>query len=259
MDCINLLFDMESHMEKIALITGSKGGIGSAITSQLVDDGYRVIATYFTGKLECAQQWFDENNFKSEQVRLFELDVTDTEQCAERLAKLLEEEGTIDVVINNAGITKDGVFKKMSAQSWKDVIDTNLNSVFNVTQPLFATMCEKGGGRVVNISSVNGIKGQFGQTNYSAAKAGMIGFTKALAAEGARSGVTVNAVAPGYTMTPMVEMMKPEALDYIKDQIPMRRLAGTEEIAKAVGFLVSDAGAYITGETLSVNGGLHMQ
>ncbi|MBA5764399.1 SDR family oxidoreductase [Vibrio sp. 404] len=246
-------------MKKIALITGSKGGIGSAITSQLVDDGYRVIATHFTGKLECAQKWFDENNFNPEQVRLFELDVTDTEQCAERLAKLLEEEGTIDVVINNAGITKDGVFKKMTAQSWKDVIDTNLNSVFNVTQPLFATMCEKGGGRVVNISSVNGIKGQFGQTNYSAAKAGMIGFTKALAAEGARSGVTVNAVAPGYTMTPMVEMMKPEALDYIKDQIPMRRLAGTEEIAKAVGFLVSDAGAYITGETLSVNGGLHMQ
>ncbi|GAK84855.1 acetoacetyl-CoA reductase [Vibrio ponticus] len=246
-------------MKKLALITGSKGGIGSAITTQLVEDGYRVIATHFTGKRECAQKWFDENNFTEQQVRLFELDVTDTEQCAERLANLLEEEGTVDVVINNAGITKDGVFKKMTAQAWKDVIDTNLNSVFNVTQPLFATMCEKGGGRVINISSVNGIKGQFGQTNYSAAKAGMIGFTKALAAEGARSGVTVNAVAPGYTMTPMVEMMKPEALDYIKGQIPMGRLAGTEEIAKAVSFLVSDAGAYITGETLSVNGGLHMQ
>ncbi|GAB2651070.1 SDR family oxidoreductase [Vibrio panuliri] len=246
-------------MEKIALITGSKGGIGSAITSQLVKDGYRVIATHSTGKRECAQKWFEVNKFTSDQVRLFELDVTDTQQCAERLRQLLEDEGTVDVVINNAGITKDGVFKKMTAQSWKDVIDTNLNSVFNVTQPLFAPMCEKGGGRVINISSVNGIKGQFGQTNYSAAKAGMIGFTKALAAEGARSGVTVNAVAPGYTMTPMVEMMKPETLDFIKGQIPMGRLAASDEIAKAVSFLISDAGAYITGETLSVNGGLHMQ
>ncbi|WP_194437146.1 SDR family oxidoreductase [Vibrio fluminensis] len=246
-------------MEKIALITGSKGGIGSAITSQLVEDGYRVIATHSPGKRECAQRWFDENNYSSNKVRLFELDVTDTEQCAERLTQLLVEEGTVDVVINNAGITKDGVFKKMTAQAWKDVIDTNLNSVFNVTQPLFAAMCEKGGGRVINISSVNGIKGQFGQTNYSAAKAGMIGFTKALAAEGARSGVTVNAVAPGYTMTPMVELMKPETLDFIKGQIPMGRLAESVEIAKSVSFLISDAGAYITGETLSVNGGLHMQ
>ncbi|MDA0148410.1 SDR family oxidoreductase [Vibrio sp. LaRot3] len=246
-------------MEKIALITGSKGGIGSAISNKLVEQGYRVIATYFTGKHECAQKWFKENGFTQEQVRLFELDVTDTEQCAERLAALLNEEGTVDVVINNAGITRDGVFKKMTAESWKDVIDTNLNSVFNVTQPLFATMCEKGGGRVINISSVNGIKGQFGQTNYCAAKAGMIGFSKALAAEGARAGVTVNVVAPGYTLTPMVEMMKPEALEFIKDQIPMRRLAEPQEIAEAVSFLVSDAGAYITGETLSVNGGLYMQ
>ncbi|KII75948.1 SDR family oxidoreductase [Vibrio renipiscarius] len=246
-------------MKKIALITGSKGGIGSAISSQLVADGYRVIATYYTGKLECAQKWFSEKHFTDEQVRLFELDVTNTAECSERLAQLLVEEGTIDVVINNAGITRDGVFKKMTADAWKEVIDTNLNSVFNITQPLFAAMCEKGGGRVINISSVNGIKGQFGQTNYSAAKAGMIGFSKALAAEGARSGVTVNVVAPGYTLTPMVEMMKPEALEFIKNQIPMNRLAEPEEIAQAVGFLVSDAGAYITGETLSVNGGLHMQ
>ncbi|EGU47758.1 acetoacetyl-CoA reductase [Vibrio ichthyoenteri ATCC 700023] len=246
-------------MKKIALITGSKGGIGSAISSQLVADGYRVIATYYTGKLECAKQWFAEKHFTEDQVRLFELDVTNTAECADRLATLLSEEGTIDVVINNAGITRDGVFKKMTADAWKEVIDTNLNSVFNITQPLFSAMCEKGGGRVVNISSVNGIKGQFGQTNYSAAKAGMIGFSKALAAEGARSGVTVNVVAPGYTMTPMVEMMKPEALEFIKNQIPMSRLAEPAEIAQAVSFLVSDAGAYITGETLSVNGGLHMQ
>ncbi|HAS6084380.1 SDR family oxidoreductase [Vibrio vulnificus] len=245
-------------MKKVALITGSKGGIGSAISSQLVENGYRLIATYYTGNHQCALDWFYEKGFTEDQVRLFELDVTNTEECADRLSKLLEEEGTIDVVVNNAGITRDGVFKKMTPQSWFDVINTNLNSVFNVTQPLFAAMCEKGGGRVINISSVNGLKGQFGQANYSAAKAGMIGFSKALAYEGARSGVTVNVVAPGYTATPMVEQMRDEVLEGIKSQIPMQRLATPEEIAKAVAFLVSDAGAYITGETLSVNGGLYM-
>ncbi|MBE3657095.1 beta-ketoacyl-ACP reductase [Vibrio navarrensis] len=245
-------------MKKVALITGSKGGIGSAISSQLVQDGYRVVATYFTGNYQCALDWFNEKGFTEDQVRLFELDVTNTQECAERLSQLLEEEGTIDAVINNAGITRDGVFKKMRAEAWHDVINTNLNSVFNVTQPLFSAMCEKGNGRVINISSVNGLKGQFGQTNYSAAKAGMIGFSKALALEGARNGVTVNVIAPGYTLTPMVEQMNPEVLENIKAQIPMRRLATPDEIAKAVSFLMSDAGAYITGETLSVNGGLYM-
>ena len=245
-------------MKKLALITGSKGGIGSAISSKLVADGYRVIATYFTGNYQCALEWFNEKQFTEDQVRLFELDVTNTEECALSLSKLLQEEGTFDVLVNNAGITRDCVFKKMSAEAWKEVIETNLNSLFNVTQPLFAPMCEKGNCRVINISSVNGLKGQFGQTNYSAAKAGMIGFSKALAAEGARSGVTVNVIAPGYTSTPMVEQIKPEVLDSIKNQIPMKRLATPVEIAEAVGFLASDSGAYITGETLSVNGGLYM-
>ncbi|MGR5236932.1 SDR family oxidoreductase [Vibrio alfacsensis] len=245
-------------MKKVALITGSKGGIGSAITSQLVNDGFRVIATYSTGNYESASQWFNEKGFDKDQVRLFELDVTDTTECSDKLVQLLQEEGTIDVVINNAGITRDGVFKRMTAQAWNDVINTNLNSLFNVTQPVFSAMCEKGSGRIINISSVNGLKGQFGQTNYSAAKAGMIGFSKALAYEGARSGVTVNVIAPGYTGTPMVEKMKPEVLESITNQIPMGRLASPEEIAASVSFLASDAGAYITGETLSVNGGLHM-
>ncbi|MGC9402112.1 SDR family oxidoreductase [Vibrio genomosp. F10] len=245
-------------MKKLALITGSKGGIGSAISSKLVSDGYRVIATYYTGNHQCALDWFVEKEFNDDQVRLFELDVTNAAECAERLSNLLQEEGTIDVLVNNAGITKDSVFKKMTLDAWRDVIETNLNSLFNVTQPLFAPMCEKGSGRVINISSVNGLKGQFGQTNYSAAKAGMIGFSKALAAEGARSGVTVNVVAPGYTATPMVQQMKPEVLESIKSQIPMKRLATPEEIAESVSFLASDAGAYITGETLSVNGGLYM-
>ncbi|HGS4461729.1 TPA: SDR family oxidoreductase [Vibrio metschnikovii] len=245
-------------MKKVALITGSKGGIGSAISSQLVADGYRVVATYYTGNYQCAIDWFNEKGFTEQQVRLFELDVTDTEQCSERLTQLLSEEGSIDVVVNNAGITRDSQLKKMSAEDWFDVINTNLNSVFNVTRSLFAAMCEKGQGRIINISSVNGLKGQFGQVNYAAAKAGMIGFTKALALEGARSGVTVNAVAPGYTATPMVEQMREEVLASIKSQIPMQRLATPEEIAKAVSFLAGDGGAYITGETLSVNGGLYM-
>ncbi len=245
-------------MKKVALITGSKGGIGSAISSQLVADGYRVVATYYTGNYQCAIDWFNEKGFTEQQVRLFELDVTDTEQCSERLTQLLSEEGSIDVVVNNAGISRDSQLKKMSAEDWFDVINTNLNSVFNVTRPLFSAMCEKGQGRIINISSVNGLKGQFGQVNYAAAKAGMIGFTKALALEGARSGVTVNAVAPGYTATPMVEQMREEVLASIKSQIPMQRLATPEEIAKAVSFLAGDGGAYITGETLSVNGGLYM-
>ncbi|WP_439437237.1 SDR family oxidoreductase [Salinivibrio costicola] len=246
-------------MKKLALVTGAKGGIGSAITEKLVEDNYRVIATHSTGGKASALDWFEEKGFKQDQVRLFELDVTDTAQCAARLAKLLEEEGTIDVLVNNAGITRDSVFKKMDADKWHDVINTNLNSLFNVTQPLFATMCEKGGGRIINISSVNGQKGQFGQANYAAAKAGMMGFSKSLAAEGARAGVTVNVVAPGYTATPMVTAMREDVLESITNQIPMKRLAKPEEIAASVAYLASEAGAYITGETLSVNGGLYMQ
>ncbi len=246
-------------MNKLALITGSDGGIGSTITEKLVSQGYRVIAAYFTGNLQCAEQLVKEKNFTTDQVRLFELDVTDTEQCAKRLAQLLEEEGTIDVLVNNAGITRDGQFKKMTAENWHSVINTNLNSLFNVTQPLFAAMCEKGNCRVINISSVNGLKGQFGQTNYSAAKAGMIGFTKALAYEGARAGVTANVIAPGYTATPMVSAIREDILESIRNEVPMKRLARPEEIAEAVAYLASDAGAYITGETLSVNGGLYMK
>lgn len=246
-------------MKKLALITGSNGGIGSAISVKLVEQGYRVIAAYLTGELSIAQQWFDDKKFTTDQVRLFELDVTNTQQCETRLLTLLEEEGTIDVLVNNAGITRDGQFKKMSAENWHAVINTNLNSLFNVTHPLFAAMCEKGNCRVINISSVNGLKGQFGQTNYSAAKAGVIGFTKALALEGARSGVTANVVAPGYTGTPMVEAMREDALASIKNEIPMKRLATPSEIAGAVAYLASEDGAYVTGETLSINGGLYMK
>ncbi|KKD00292.1 MULTISPECIES: SDR family oxidoreductase [Photobacterium] len=245
-------------MTKVALVTGAKGGIGSAITQGLVDAGYRVIATYFpTGEAK-AKEWFAENNYSDSQVRLLPLDVTDAAYCEEALTTLLKEEGKIDVLVNNAGITRDSTFKRMTVQQWKEVMSTNLDSLFNVTHPLFASMCDNGFGRIINISSVNGLKGQFGQANYSAAKAGMIGFTKALAAEGARYGVTVNAIAPGYTGTPMVEAIKPEVLDAIKAEIPMKRLAQPNEVSASVNFLASDAAAYITGETLSVNGGLYM-
>lgn len=245
-------------MSKKALVTGAKGGIGSSITRALVDAGYLVIATYSPNGEDKAKEWLKQNNYSNEQVRLLPLDVTDTAYCSEALTALLQQEGNIDVLVNNAGITRDSTFKRMTAEQWHEVISTNLNSLYNVTHPLFASMCENRSGRIINISSVNGLKGQFGQANYSAAKAGMIGFTKALAAEGARSGVTVNAVAPGYTGTPMVEAIRPEVLDAIKAEIPMKRLATPEEVAAAVTYLASDAAAYITGETLSVNGGLHM-
>lgn len=179
--------------------------------------------------------------------------------CRDTLGRLLQDEGRVDVLVNNAGITRDGAFKRMTPEQWFEVIHTNLCSLYNVTQPLFDAMCEQRDARIINISSVNGQKGQFGQVNYSAAKAGMLGFTKALAAEGARFGVTVNAIAPGYTATPMVEAIRTDILDSIKADIPMRRLAKPEEIAAAVVFLASEAGAYITGETLAINGGLYMK
>ncbi|WP_041394923.1 SDR family oxidoreductase [Photobacterium profundum] len=246
-------------MNKKVLVTGAKGGIGSSITNVLLNAGYRVIAGYSPNNKEYAIEWIKKNNYSESQVRLLPLDITDTQSCRESLECLLQDEGHIDVLVNNAGITRDSTFKRMSAELWNEVINTNLNSLFNVTHPLFASMCERGNARIINISSVNGLKGQFGQTNYSAAKAGMIGFTKALAAEGARFGVTVNAIAPGYTGTAMVETIQPAALERIKAQIPMGRLATPDEVAGAVAYLASDAAAYITGETLSVNGGLYMQ
>ncbi|SJL84343.1 SDR family oxidoreductase [Vibrio palustris] len=245
-------------MKKVALITGASGGIGSAITMQLIKDGFKVIGTYLNDTGQQTLDWVKEKGLSEDEIRLLELDVTKTEHCQEVLTKLLDEEKHIDVIVNTAGITRDAVFKKMTAADWNAVINTNLNSVFNVTHPIFPSMLERGSGRIVNITSVNGIKGQFGQTNYSAAKAGMIGFTKALALEGAKAGVTVNAVAPGYTATPMVSQMREEVLDAIKAQIPMKRLATPEDIAGAVSYLVGESGGYITGETLSVNGGLHM-
>ena len=243
---------------KIALVTGAMGGIGTEICRQLVEDGYKVLATHRPGKEDAAQQWLVDESFNSGKLDLLALDVTDSTGCVETLKQVMKDYGTIDVLVNNAGITRDSAFKRMTFDKWNDVINTNLNSLFNVTQPVFYPMCEQGSGRIINISSINGLKGQFGQANYAAAKAGMIGFSKSLALESARSGVTVNVIAPGYTATPMVNVLKDEILDSIKAQIPMGRLAMPQEIAKAVSYLASEHAAYITGETLNINGGQYM-
>lgn len=243
---------------KIALVTGAMGGIGTEICRQLVEDGYKVLATHRPGKEDAAQQWLEDESFNSGKLNLLALDVTDSTSCVETLKQVMKDYGTIDVLVNNAGITRDSAFKRMTVDKWNDVINTNLNSLFNVTQPIFNQMCEQGSGRIINISSINGLKGQFGQANYAAAKAGMIGFSKSLALESARSGVTVNVIAPGYTATPMVNVLKDEILDSIKAQIPLRRLAMPQEIAKAVSYLASEHAAYITGETLNINGGQYM-
>ncbi|WP_116473412.1 acetoacetyl-CoA reductase [Zobellella maritima] len=245
--------------KKIALVTGAAGGIGTEICRQLANNGFRVVATHRPGKAEQAQAWLQEQNLADQDIKLLALDVADHEGVSQALGELLKAEGRIDVLVNNAGITRDSVFKKMTLEQWRDVMSTNLDSLFSVSQPVFNAMCEQGGGRIINISSVNGLKGQFGQVNYSAAKAGMIGFTKALAAEGARFGVCVNAVAPGYTATPMVTAIREDVLDSIKATIPLKRLATTEEVAGAVLYLAGEHGGYVTGETLSVNGGLYMQ
>ncbi|WP_042648605.1 SDR family NAD(P)-dependent oxidoreductase, partial [Aeromonas media] len=171
-------------MKKIALITGARGGIGSAITTALLAQGYRIIATHSSVNAAAAREWYQEQGYQPDRVRLLALDVADTAMCRETLGRLLQEEGRVDVLVNNAGITRDGAFKRMVPDQWFEVIHTNLCSLYNVTQPLFDAMCEQRDARIINISSVNGQKGQFGQVNYSAAKAGMLGFTKALAAEG---------------------------------------------------------------------------
>ena len=184
--------------------------------------------------------------------------VDDYGACVEMVAKVQAEVGHIDILVNNAGITRDSFLKKMSPEQWYAVINTNLNSVFNVTRQVVDGMAERGWGRIINMSSVNAIKGQFGQTNYSAAKAGMHGFTKALAQEVVRKGVTVNTISPGYVATEMTRAIKPEILQSIVDQIPMGRMARPDEIAGLIAYLVSEEASYITGANLSINGGLHM-
>ena len=239
-------------MTKVAVVTGGTRGIGYAISKRLKEDGYKVVGLY-GGNSEAAQKCEGEIGIKT-----YQCDVSNADQCREVLAKIEDEVGPVDVLVNNAGITRDGAFHKMEDDQWEAVIKTNLDSAYNMTRPVIDGMRNRSFGRIINISSINGQKGQFGQTNYSAAKAGLIGFTRALAMETARKGITVNAIAPGYIATDMVAAMDEKVLDSIVAQIPVGRLGTPEEVAHAVSFLADERSGFITGATISQNGGQYI-
>lgn len=244
--------------KKIAVVTGGMGGLGEAISIRLHDAGHKVVVTHSPGNTK-VREWLATMAANGREMSAYEVDVADFESCQACMAKILGDVGHVDILVNNAGITRDMAFKKMGKPDWDAVMRTNLDSVFNVTKPLCEGMVERGWGRIINISSVNGSKGAFGQTNYSAAKAGMHGFTKALALEVARKGVTVNTVSPGYLATKMVMAVPKDVMDSkILPQIPMGRLGKPEEVAGLVAFLCSDDAAYLTGANLAMNGGQHM-
>ncbi|MGN7868858.1 Acetoacetyl-CoA reductase [Paracoccus haematequi] len=237
-------------MSKVALVTGGSRGIGAAISKALQEAGYTVAATY-AGNDEAAKAFTDETGIKT-----YKWSVADYDACAAGIKQIEEDLGPIAVLVNNAGITRDAMFHKMTPQQWKEVIDTNLTGVFNMTHPVWSGMRDRKFGRIINISSINGQKGQAGQANYSAAKAGDLGFTKALAQEGARAGITVNAICPGYIATEMVKAIDEKVLnERIIPQIPVGRLGEPEEIARTVVFLASDDAGFITGSTITANGG----
>ena len=237
-------------MGRVALVTGGSRGIGAAISMALSEAGYSVAATY-AGNDEAAAKFTADTG-----IRTYKFDVADYEACGAGIATIEGDIGPIDVLVNNAGITRDAMFHKMTPQMWKEVIDTNLTGLFNMTHQVWGGMRDRKFGRVVNISSINGQKGQAGQANYSAAKAGDLGFTKALAQEGARAGITVNAICPGYIATEMVKAIDEKVLsERIIPQIPVGRLGEPEEIARIVVFLASDDAGFITGSTVSANGG----
>ncbi len=237
-------------MGRVAVVTGGTRGIGAAVSKALKAAGCEVAATYNSNDEAAAI-------FKSETgVRVYKWNVADYDECVAGLAEVAKDLGPVEIVVNNAGITKDAMFHKMTPDQWYGVINTNLNSLFNMCRPVIEGMRERGFGRIVNISSVNGQKGQMGQSNYSASKAGDLGFTKALAQENANKGITVNAICPGYIATEMVRAVSKDVLEKsILPQIPMRRLGEPEEIARCVVFLASDDAGFITGSTLSANGG----
>jgi acetoacetyl-CoA reductase len=240
-------------MARLAIVTGGTRGIGAAISKALKAEGHKVIANY-AGNDEAAHRFGKETG-----ITTMKWDVSSYEACAGQLEAIAKEHGPVEILVNNAGITRDAMFHKMTPQQWSEVINTNLNSLFNMTRPVWDGMRAQGFGRIVCISSVNGQKGQMGQVNYSAAKAGDMGFVKALAQEGAAKGITVNAVAPGYIGTEMVRAIAPEVLEKrILPLIPTGRLGEPEEVARCVVFLASDAAAFITGSTLTVNGGQYM-
>ena len=244
--------------QRIAVVTGGMGGLGEAICAKLSGMGYTVIATYSPANTKSAE-WVADMKKQGHNFRAVPVDVADFDSCQRAVKQITSEVGPVDVLVNNAGITRDMTFRKMDKASWDAVTKTNLDSVFNMTKPVIDGMSERGWGRIINVSSVNGQKGAFGQTNYSAAKAGMHGFTKALALEYARKGVTVNTISPGYIGTKMVLAIPKDILDSkIVPQIPVGRLGKPEEVAGLVAYLCSEEAAFVTGANIAINGGQHM-
>jgi acetoacetyl-CoA reductase len=245
--------------KRTALVTGGMGGLGEAICFKLAALGYTVVTTYSPGNTR-AQEWLQRMKAQGFEFHAYACDVTDWESCQACVRKMVAELGPVDVLVNNAGITRDMTFKKMDKINWDSVMHANLDSCFNMAKQVCDGMVDRSWGRIINISSVNGQKGAFGQTNYSAAKAGMHGFTKALALEVARKGVTVNTISPGYIGTKMVTAIPKEVLDSkIIPQIPIGRLGKPEEVAGLVAYLASEEAAFVTGANIAINGGQHMQ
>ena len=241
---------------KVALVTGGTGGIGAAICLKLAESGARVATNYRNE--EKAIAWQAEAKKAGHDIAIYQADVSDFDACQAMVDQVEKDLGPIDILVNNAGITKDGMFKKMSKEKWDAVMSINLDGLFNMTKPLIEGMTDRGWGRIINISSINGQKGQLGQTNYAASKAGMHGFTMALAQEVARKGVTVNTVSPGYIATEMVMAVSEEIRNSIIANIPVNRLGTSEEIAALVDFLASEEAGFATGADFSMNGGQHM-
>jgi acetoacetyl-CoA reductase len=244
---------------RVVLVTGGMGGLGESISTKMVDAGYQVAVTYSPGNTK-AGEWVAEMKAKGYDIVAVSCDVTDIDSCANAVTQVHEKLGAVDVLVNNAGITRDMTFKKMDKVNWDAVLHTNLHSLFNMSKQVVDGMVERNWGRIVNVSSVNGSKGAFGQTNYSAAKAGVHGFTKALALEVAKKGVTVNTISPGYIGTKMVMAIPREVLDSkILPHIPVGRLGKPEEVAGLIIYLASEEAAFVTGANIAINGGQHMQ
>jgi len=244
--------------KRLAVVTGGMGGLGETISLKMADAGYRVVVTYSPSNTKY-KSWLEEMKSRGHTFAAFPVDVADYESCAKQCAAITGECGPIDILVNNAGITRDMTFKKMTKADWDAVMRTNLDSCFNMTKQVMDGMVDRGWGRIINVASVNGQKGAFGQTNYSAAKAGIHGFTKALALEVARKGVTVNTISPGYIGTKMVTAIPKEILDTkILPQIPLGRLGRPDEVAGLIIYLCSEEAAFVTGANISINGGQHM-
>ncbi|HEV7816021.1 MAG TPA: acetoacetyl-CoA reductase [Janthinobacterium sp.] len=244
--------------KKVALVTGGMGGLGAALCRRLDSAGFRVAATYSPGNTQ-AQDWIEAQKDEGFRFTAYKIDVGDYAECEWAVEKVLAEMGRIDVLVNNAGITRDQSLRKMSPETWSQVLHTNLDSVFNMSKHVLESMIAQKWGRIINISSVNGQKGAFGQTNYAAAKAGMHGFTKSLALEVARYGITVNTVSPGYLRTPMTVKVPGDIMESkILPQIPLGRLGEPDEVAALVAYLASEEAAFVTGANIAINGGQHM-